>query len=188
MKRRTTPKQSSKASRQSSTAASTHTFNVQELDWEPLPECLSHWTGFVLHWVTELGAQFYTHAMAPLKLSPLQVGILQLLAGEGSMVQARLGEKLRVDKATMVNLLNDLEEQDLIERRPHPSDGRAYEVHLLNAGEQRIQEAERASIEANKQFFAALTPEEQRTLNELLKRIAINNAPLKPSIQKNLDE
>lgn len=185
MKRRTTPKQSL---RQSSSSVNSPTSNIHELDWEPLPQCLSHWTGFVLHWVTELGAQFYTRAMAPLNLRPLQVGILQLLAGEGAMVQARLGDRLRVDKATMVTLLNDLEEQGLIERRPHPSDRRAYEIHLLKAGEQRLQAAENLSIEAAQQFFSTLTPQEQQTLNELLRRVATSNASWKPSTLKNIVE
>lgn len=176
MKRRSSSKQPAEIAQQASPFVSPDAFAIHELDWEPLPECLSHWTGFVLHWVTELGAQFYARAMAPLNLRPLQVGILQLLAAEGATVQARLGDKLRVDKATMVALLNDLQAQGLVERRPHPSDRRAYEVHLLEAGHQRLQAAEQASIAAAKQFFAALTPEEQQTLNQLLRRVATSNA------------
>ncbi|WP_062294837.1 MarR family winged helix-turn-helix transcriptional regulator [Nostoc piscinale] len=187
MKRRISSKQSAEVPKQESPSVNPHTFSGHDLDWEPLPECLSHWTGFVLHWVTELGAQFYARAMTPLNLRPLQVGILQLLAGEGAMVQARLGDKLRVDKASMVTLLNDLEAQGLIERRPHPSDRRAYEVHLLKAGEQRLQQAEHVSIEVAKQFFAALTLEEQQILNELLKRVATSNASWKSTTAKDVD-
>ncbi len=128
------------------------------LNWEPLPDCLGHWTGFVLHWVNELGAQYYARAMAPLGLGPTR--------------QAPLGDKLRVDKATMVALLNDLEAQGLVERRPHPSDRRAYDIHLLAAGCDRLRAAEQASIAAASEFFAALTPAEQHTFNQLLRRIA----------------
>ncbi|MDM9384558.1 MarR family transcriptional regulator [Chlorogloeopsis sp. ULAP01] len=142
----------------------------------------------MLHWVTELGAQFYARAMAPLNLRPLQVGILQLLAAEGAMVQARLGEKLRVDKATMVTLLNGLEEQGLVERRPHTSDRRAYEIHLLEFGKQQLRAAEKLSVEAAQQFFSALTPQEQQTLNELLRRVATSNASWKPSTFKKTAE
>ena len=185
MKRQTTPKQSL---RRSSPSINPPTTDSHELDWEPLPDCLGNWTGFVLHWVTELGSQFYARAMAPLNLRPLQVGILQLLAAEGAMVQARLGEKLRVDKATMVTLLNSLEEQGLIERRPHTSDRRAYEVHLLEPGKQRLQAAEKISVEAAQQFFSTLTPQEQQTLNELLRRVATSNASRRPSTFENTAE
>lgn len=177
MKRQAAPKQYLKGSVSSSNLPISAN---PELDWEPLPECLGHWTGFVLHWVTELGSQFYARAMASLNLRPLQVGILQLLAAEGAMVQARIGEKLRVDKATMVTLLNGLEEQGLVERRPHMSDRRAYEIHLLEAGKQRLQAAEKLSVEAAQQFFSALTPQEQQTLNELLRRVATSNVSRKP--------
>lgn len=185
MKRQITPKQSLK---RSSPSINPPTTDSHELDWEPLPDCLGNWTGFVLHWVTELGSQFYARAMAPLNLRPLQVGILQVLASEGDIVQARLGEKLRVDKATMVTLLNGLEEQGLIERRPHANDRRAYEIHLLEAGKQRLQAAENLSIEAAKQFFSALTPQEQQTLNELLRRVATSNVSWKPSTLKKTSE
>ncbi|MEA5450564.1 MarR family winged helix-turn-helix transcriptional regulator [Leptolyngbya sp. CCNP1308] len=153
-------------------SSSQSAFIESPLNWEPLPECLGHWTGFVLHWVSDLGAQYYARAIAPLGLSPLQVGILQVISGEGPTRQARLGDKLRVDKATMVTLLNNLEAQGLVERRPHPSDRRAYNIHLLEAGRDRLQAAEQASIAAADEFFSALTPSEQHTLNELLRRIA----------------
>lgn len=157
-----------------------NTFQASNLDWEPLPECLSCWTGFVLHWVADLGEQFFTKTVAPLGLRPNQVVILQLLASVGPLVQARLSDKLRVDKATMVSLLNELESQGLIERQPHPGDRRAFEVHLLDAGLQRLQEAENVSIAATKHFFGALTEEEQQTLHNLLSRLATNNAPIVP--------
>lgn len=164
----------------SSASSSTASNQSASVDWEPLPSCLSCWTGFVLHWVADLGEQFFTNTVAPLGLRPNQVVILQLLASEGPIVQARLSDKLRVDKATMVTLLNELESQGLIERQPHRCDRRAFEVHILEAGLQRLQEAEKVSIAATKHFFGALTPTEQQTLHDLLSRLATSNAPLLP--------
>lgn len=145
-----------------------------------MPACLSRWTGFVLHWVAGLGSQYYASAMGPLGLRPNDVAILELLDSEGPLVQARLGKRLRIDKASMVGLLNGLERQGLIERRPHPTDGRTFEVHILASGRECLQQAHRASLGATEQFFEALTSEERRTLHELLTRLATTNAPKLP--------
>lgn len=151
------------------------------LPWVVMPECLGRWTGFVLCWVANLGSQFYETALAPLQLLPGQLAVLTLLESEGAIVQARLGERLRIDKATMVGLLNDLEQQGLVERRPHAHDRRAFEIHLLDLGRQRIQAAEQVSIAAMKQFFGVLSEDEQQTLHSLLVRLATNSASLIPA-------
>lgn len=148
------------------------------MPWVPMPECLSRWTGFVLCWVANLGGQFYETSLAPLQLRPGQLAILTLLESEGAIVQARLGERLRIDKATMVGLLNDLERQKLVERRPCAHDRRAFEIHLLELGRQRIQAAEQVSIAAAKQFFGMLSAAEQQTLHHLLVQLATGSASL----------
>lgn len=155
--------------------------DLVQMPWVAMPECLSRWTGFVLCWVANLGSQFYETAIAPLQLVPGQLAILTLLESDGAIVQARLGKRLRIDKATMVGLLNDLEQQGLVERRPHAHDRRAFEIHLLDLGRQRIQAAEEVSIAAMKQFFGALSEDEQQTLHSLLVRLATNSAALIPA-------
>jgi DNA-binding MarR family transcriptional regulator len=176
--RRRTPTQSADPSKSTPRPVTSNAINLREIDWKPIPECLSQSTGFVLHWVSKLAEQIYTNAVATIGLRPYQVAILQMLEAEGAMVQARLSDRLHIDKATMVTLLNELEQQRLVERRPHPSDRRAFEIHLLEAGQQRVREAEQVSVVATKQFFSALSPIEQQTLHELLSRLATNYVSL----------
>lgn len=92
---------------------------------DPIPDSLARWTGNLLYWVASLGGQYYAQVIAPLGLAPAQVAVLQVLDGEGVMRQARLTDRTRIDKATMVGLLNELEGQGLIERRASPNDKRA---------------------------------------------------------------
>jgi DNA-binding MarR family transcriptional regulator len=140
---------------------------------EPLPEALAGWTGNLLYWVSDRGGRFYERFLAPYGLRPPHVAALQILAFDGAMPQARLGEVLRLDKKTMVYLLNDLENLGLAERRPHPDDGRAFMVHLTDHGQERLKVIETASLEADRAFFgAALSPEEQKVLHELLRRLS----------------
>lgn len=139
---------------------------------QPLPAALAAWTGNLLYWVANAGGTFYATVLEPLGLRPAQVAVLQVLAGEGAMVQARLSERTLIDRTTMVSLLNDLEQQQLIARRPALTDKRAFTIHLLDAGQQRLAEVEQLSRVADRQFFGVLSPEEQGQLHELLRRLA----------------
>ena len=143
-----------------------------EAPWEPIPEALARWTGSLLYWVTSSGEQFYARAVAPLGLRPPQVGLLQVLAGEGPTPQARLTDKTRIDKASLVGLLNDLEAQGLVRRHPHPDDRRAFVIHLEEAGRERLRRVEAVSAEADRRFFGALSEDERRLFQDMLRRLA----------------
>lgn len=142
------------------------------IDRKPLPEALTSITGFMLYWVTGLAGQFYAQAVGTVGLEPPQVATLQFLTVEGPTVQARLAERLRINKATMVGVLNGLEAQGLVERRPYAGDKRALEVHSTKAGEKKAKEIEQINREADLVFFAPLSDEEQKTFHALLSKLA----------------
>jgi DNA-binding MarR family transcriptional regulator len=147
---------------------------------DELPESLNKWTGFLLAWVTGVGARFYEEALTRVGIKPTHLAILTLLESEGPMVQARLSDRLSIFKPAMVGLLNELETLGLVQRRPHPSDQRAFEIHLLEAGEQRIHDAEAVSRAATAQFFASLASEEQQVFHALLVRLATSHSKKSP--------
>jgi DNA-binding MarR family transcriptional regulator len=135
------------------------------------PERLRPWTGFLLAWVAASGAEHYGRALSSVDLKAHHLGVLVLLQ-DGPMVQSRLSERLGVFKPVMVSLVNDLEAMALVRRKPHPTDRRAVEVHLLPAGRRRIRTAEKVSRRATDEFFAPFTPAERRTFHELLAKLA----------------
>ncbi len=53
--------------------------------------------------------------------------------GEG-LTQRELARLMAIENPTLVRLLDSLEQQDLIERRPCPNDRRARRLHLTPAG------------------------------------------------------
>jgi MarR family transcriptional regulator, lower aerobic nicotinate degradation pathway regulator len=143
---------------------------------DPIPDCLAQWTGNLLYWVTSLGAQYYAQVVAPLGLAPPQIAILQVLEGEGMMRQARLTDRTRIGKATMVGLLNELEEQGLIERRASASDKRAFDIYLTEKGGERVRQVAEISQEAEDQFYGVLSAQERQTLRALLSRLVTRAA------------
>jgi MarR family transcriptional regulator for hemolysin len=53
--------------------------------------------------------------------------------GEG-LTQRELAKLMAIENPTLVRLLDSLEQQNLIERRPCPNDRRARRLHLTPAG------------------------------------------------------
>ena len=75
--------------------------------------------------------------MRPLGIGRRHFSVLAVL-GEGKpLSQVEMGERLGIDRNTMVILLDDLEEKSLVVRRRDPSDRRAYLVSLTEAGRGR---------------------------------------------------
>lgn len=138
---------------------------------KPSSPVVFRWTGFLLHRVHEISRELYETRMAEMDLRPHQVGILQVLAAEGPTVQARIADKLRIDKAALVHNINGLEDAGLVERKNHPDDGRSFIVHLKTKGILRVQEAEKMNAKISDELFQALSASERGTLRALLTKI-----------------
>lgn len=66
--------------------------------------------------------------------------------GEG-LTQRELASLMAIENPTLVRLLDSLEQQNFIERRPCPNDRRARRLHLTNAGRAFMDDlSERAEV------------------------------------------
>src|ERR1700730_14082067 len=75
--------------------------------------------------------------LAPLRLRPRHLVALTVLRGRDGITQQALSGTLEMDGTNIVGLLNELEAEDLIERRRSPKDRRRHVVALTKAGGQR---------------------------------------------------
>ena len=64
-----------------------------------------------------------------------------------------------------------LEKRGLIERQPHPQDGRAVGLHATEAGQALMRQAEQQAAQLEQQAAHRLSPDEHRQLIALLQRI-----------------
>ena len=109
--------------------------------------------------------------LAPVGLSGRELGVLLLLDGRGPESQQQAAARLRVDRTTMVNLIDALEAKGLVARRPDPGDRRRNVVELTPAGRTTLAEAVRASDDAEQRLLAAFSHDEAAQLRELLTRL-----------------
>ncbi len=108
--------------------------------------------------------------VAHLGLRSKHYGVLLLLR-EGARSQAEIGRGARVDRTTMVALIDELERLGLVERARHAEDRRAHAVTLTARGRQVEREASQAVDSTEAECFAPLAPEEREQLRALLSKL-----------------
>ena len=135
------------------------------------PRALAANTGFLLSKAMQRALAEVEAALQPLGIRTRHYGVLAALAEAGPLSQQRLGEWLRVDRTTMVALVDDLERLGLANRRRLPTDRRAYALELTAAGEHALARAGVLITAADDRALAALNPDERKQLRELLERL-----------------
>ena len=54
------------------------------------------------------------------------------------MTQQQLGRAIGMDPSSMVSTIDELEAKGWVERRRHPTDRRAYALHITDAGRETL--------------------------------------------------
>lgn len=113
----------------------------------------------------------FMERMAPYGLRPVDFSVLTLVAHNPGITSRQLCNALDILPPNFVGLLKGLEKRDLIEKREHPSDKRAQGLHLTPAGQALQAQAQHTARELETDAVAGLTPAEQVTLNQLLRKV-----------------
>jgi DNA-binding MarR family transcriptional regulator len=111
--------------------------------------------------------------LAGLGLEFRQVGLMALLYLQGPQSQVEVGRKLRIDRTTVVGMVDDLEARGYLWRQPHPHDRRAHRLVLTEEGRRALEQAEQIVLRAQEAFLSPLKPEERETLMRLLRRLIV---------------
>jgi DNA-binding MarR family transcriptional regulator len=141
------------------------------------PKELMKSTGFLLK---RLGFGIKERTMATFEAqgaNPYQHSVLCSLAESKAETQAQIADSLGYDRSWLVGLLDELEEEGLIERKPDPEDRRRNVVTLKPEGEARLLELREISKDVESEFFAPLSADERHQLHALLQKLAAGNDP-----------
>ncbi|MEU8180151.1 MarR family winged helix-turn-helix transcriptional regulator [Micromonospora sp. NPDC049044] len=140
------------------------------------PETPEHRSGALLDHLARRMRLRSESVLAPLGLRPRHLVALTVLRDSGGSSQQALASTLEMDSTNIVGLLNDLEADQLVERRRSPEDRRRHVVELTEDGAKRLNEAECALASAEDEVLGALGPADRETLYDLLRR-AVNTSP-----------
>ena len=141
----------------------------------PLPESLHRRLGAVLAWASQNAQEVADRALEPLGLTVKHFGVLTFLRHEAEsdrrLSQQAVGERLRIDRTTMVSLIDELERAGYVKRERNPGDRRAYVLMLTAAGKKAQARAEQAVDVHALEFFGRLSEPQRQELHQLLTRL-----------------
>ena len=79
-----------------------------------------------------------------------------------------LAEELRIAPRSATEVADALEEGGWVRRVPDPTDRRATTLHLTDAGRELVRQVEGVRRAASERTLDVLTPDQRRTLHEIL--------------------
>jgi DNA-binding MarR family transcriptional regulator len=136
------------------------------------PRALAARIGFLLARAHLIAREKADDALAGVGLSMKGFAALATLVSDGPISQQRLSKRIRMDPATMVDVIDALEQSGHIVRRRNPQDRREYALQPTAKGRTLLTRAQRAITTAEKETVSGLNRDETRVLMELLGRIA----------------
>ncbi len=119
-------------------------------------------------------ALFRARLSAALEGGPLHLGHVVLLSSlymRNDLTQSELAQISGIEKSSVVLFLDALEKDNWLERRPHPTDRRAHQVHLTSGGRARFAAVGGALHAAELEALSVLDGQERAQLTALLARL-----------------
>jgi MarR family transcriptional regulator for hemolysin len=139
--------------------------------------------GFLLKEVSRRYVNRFEVRAAEIPLNLAQAKALVRLDKNEGVSQARLAELAEVDPMTMVRILDRMEAEGLLERRPDPADRRARCLYLTAKAKPILGEIWRLSDEIRAEIFAGVSQAEREQFMTVLQRLYDNQLEgLAPSI------
>ncbi|MEU3778594.1 MarR family transcriptional regulator [Streptomyces sp. NPDC032472] len=138
----------------------------------PPPGPTPRGAAFLLAQIGAHAAGRFAERVGELGLTPADVGLLRMIAGQPGRSQRSLAQDLGVVPSRIVALIDGLEGKGLVERRRSAEDRRNHELHLTDEGRRTLGAVSGAAAAHEDALLAGLDPAQRAQLLELLERVA----------------
>lgn len=110
-----------------------------------------------------------------LNISPRQMGLALIVHEHPGITQKQAGEIQKIDRTTMTQLIDSMEQLNIIKRTQSPQDRRAYGLYITEAGEQTMHQIWQAMEHAHSELLKDLTQSQINQLHDLMMILVENN-------------
>ena len=130
--------------------------------------------GFLLKDLSHRYVQRFEVRAREISLNLSQAKTLVRLEENEGVSQARLAELAEVDAMTMVRILDRMEADELLERRPDPADRRARCLYLTAKAKPLLDQIWKLSETTREEVFAGISKNERDVFMTVLERLHDN--------------
>jgi DNA-binding MarR family transcriptional regulator len=113
----------------------------------------------------------FLERLAVYGLKPVDFSVMSVIHHNPGVTSRQLCASLSILPPNLVGLIQSLESRGLIDRKPHPTDGRAVGLHPTDKGVILMQQAEVTAFELEIDASSKLTAKQRQTLVQLLQKI-----------------
>ena len=127
--------------------------------------------GYNARRVSLRSVELFTQRMDLFSITPVDFSVLSLIRHNPGITSRQLCSTLSLLPPNLVGKISMMEKRELLQRKPHPDDGRAIGLYLLEAGHRMMEDAEREAAALEAEVSSKLTAAESKTLLRLLQKI-----------------
>jgi len=113
----------------------------------------------------------FLERLAVYGLKPVDFSVMSVIHHNPGVTSRQLCASLSILPPNLVGLIQSLESRGLIDRKPHPTDGRAVGLHPTDKGVILMQQAEVTAFELEIDASSKLTAKQRQTLVQFLQKI-----------------
>src|SRR6478752_4726384 len=113
--------------------------------------------------------QDFIRMLAPVDIRPAQYSVLVVIAANPGLSQSDLADRLGIERARLVRVLDKLERRGLTQRLASPTDRRSHALRLTREGQKLLKRATMLAAAHEAKLIEKLGPEQRKSMLELLK-------------------
>jgi DNA-binding MarR family transcriptional regulator len=127
--------------------------------------------GYLLNHVYVRFFELSAPALAPFGISGREAAVLRAINDPHPLAQGEIARRMGIDRTTMVALIDDLQERELVRRRQDPDDRRKNVVELTDTGRDVVRQATRAAGQAEQVFLSPLSAGQAEQFRKTLRAL-----------------
>jgi len=142
--------------------------------------------GFLIKDIVRLYTKLFERQTSDRDWNLSECKVLTYLQRHAGVSQIKLADLTGVEPMSLVRILDRMESNGLIERRPHPTDRRARQLFLKDKAQLTLDQLWKLSDSTRAQALAGIKAEERQLLIDLLERVhqnLIDAQPEAPEVQ-----
>lgn len=113
--------------------------------------------------------QDFIRTLSVIDIRPAQYSVLVVIGANPGLSQAELADRLAIERARLVHMLDHLQSRGLTERLPSPTDRRTHALQLTKDGQRVLKRAKALAARHEARLTEKIGPEERKQVLDLLR-------------------